>query len=314
MRRFASAVGFLCSLDVGAVARAQTVAVTGGDIKGAMLEKTGKERAVRSIAQIVGISAFTLVSASGGLAHVAVPNFSPDGTTGWRAAGLFLRPATSGPQPVTVDKAYPFNPANGFPVVDVANPNLLPWVAGALRVNNERVLSGKALQQLSASCWPLGVPAMLQQWAHPVFIVQSTDKVLIIHETNHEVRHVYLNQAHSRSPKPSWWGESIGHYENGDTLVVDTIGMNDRTFVDVFRTPHTSALRVIERWKVIEDGRAMEVKVRIEDTGAFKAPYEVTQHYRRVEGPMLEYACGENSKDVLNEGLEPIAQDDSPDF
>ena len=247
-------------------------------------------------------------------AQTPIPNFNPDRDTGWRASGLILRPSSTGSQPVTVDKSYPFNPASDFPLVDVTNPNLQPWVMDALRAKNERVRSGGALQQLSASCWPLGVPAMLQQWAHPVFFVQSSNKVLIIHETNHEVRHVYLNQQHSPNPKPSWWGESIGHYENGDTLVVDTIGISTRTFVDIFRTPHTPELHVIERWKIVRGGEAIEVKVRVEDPGAFKSPYEVTQHYRRVEGPMLEYACGENPIDPLNEGLEPIAEDADPDF
>jgi hypothetical protein len=53
------------------------------------------------------------------------------------------------------------------------------------------------------------------------------------------IRHIYLTDEHSPNVKPCWFGESIGHYENGDTLVVDTIGLNTRTFVDSYQTPHT---------------------------------------------------------------------------
>ena len=71
-----------------------------------------------------------------------------------------------------------------------------------------------------------------------------------------QLRRVYLNEPHSANPKPSWYGESVGHYENGDTLVVDTIGMNDRTYVDNYRTPHTTQLHVVERFKLVDGGDA----------------------------------------------------------
>ena len=80
---------------------------------------------------------------------------------------------------------------------------------------------------------------------------------------------VYLNVPHSVSPTPSWYGESVRHHENGDTLVVDTIGLNDKTYVDNFRTPHTTQLHVVERFKIVSGGEGLEVKVYVEDPGAF---------------------------------------------
>ena len=65
---------------------------------------------------------------------------------------------------------------------------------------------------------------------------------------DHQYRHIYLNVPHSADIKPSWFGESVGHYE-GDTLVVDTIGLNDRTFIDDYLTPHTDKLHVVERFR-----------------------------------------------------------------
>jgi len=61
-----------------------------------------------------------------------------------------------------------------------------------------------------------------------------------ISEHDQQIRHIYMNVPHSKNLKPSWYGESVGHYE-GDTLVVDTIGLNDKTFVDNYRTPHTTS-------------------------------------------------------------------------
>ena len=70
----------------------------------------------------------------------------------------------------------------------------------------------------------------------PVYFVQSPKEVAIIFESDHQVRRVYLDVPHSENPTPSWYGESVGHYE-GDTLVIDTIALNEKTFVDAFRTP-----------------------------------------------------------------------------
>ena len=73
-----------------------------------------------------------------------------------------------------------------------------------------------------------------------------------------QVRHIYLNVPHSANPKPSWYGESVGHYEGGDTLVIDTIGQTDRTFADNYRTPHSEKLHVTERFHLTNDGKNLQ--------------------------------------------------------
>ena len=88
----------------------------------------------------------------------------------------------------------------------------------------------------------------------PVYVVQSPKEVLLIYSGNREVRHVYMNVPHSANPKPSWYGESVGHYE-GDTLVVDTIGLSPKAVIDNYHTPHTDALHVVERYHLIDGGR-----------------------------------------------------------
>ena len=123
-----------------------------------------------------------------------------------------------------------------------------------------------------------------------------------------------LTDKHSENLKPSWYGESIGLYE-GDTLVVDTIGLNDRTFVDGFGTPHTKELHVIERFHLTDGGKVLEANVRIEDPGAFTTPWEARQRYRRIEvGPMGESTCAEGNFNYFNLDVDPLPQEDKQVF
>ncbi len=110
--------------------------------------------------------------------------------------------------------------------------------------------------------------------AEPVYFIQTPQEIWIIWQRNQQVRRVYLDRAHSENPKPSWFGESVGHYENGE-LVVDTVGFVEHpySFVDNYRTPHTRDLHVVERWKIVDGGKAVEATVTVEDPGAFNAPW-----------------------------------------
>ena len=190
-----------------------------------------------------------------------------------------------------------------------------PWVIDALRKVNERVLSGKAAFPPQVSCWPLGVPAFVLYPAQPIYFIQTPTEVLMTWQADHMVRRVLLTDRHSANPTPSWFGESIGHYENGDTLVIDTIGLNTRTFVDNYRTPHTDKLHVVERFKLARDAKTIEVTVTIDDSGAFTTPWSAMQRYRRVEpGPMLEASCAEGNFNYFNLDMEPMPQADKQDF
>ena len=123
-----------------------------------------------------------------------------------------------------------------------------------------------------------------------------------------------MNVPHSARVTSSWYGESVGHYE-GDTLVVDTIGLNDKTHVDHFRTPHTDKLHVVERFRMIDNGRTLEVNIHVDDPGAFTTSWNAVQRLRRVEdGPMLEGRCTENNVNFFNQDVEPFAVANKPDF
>jgi hypothetical protein len=91
-----------------------------------------------------------------------------------------------------------------------------------------------------------------------------------------------MDVPHSANLKPSWYGESVGHYE-GATLVIDTIGLNDTTVVDVYRTPHTEKLHVVERWRMTDGGKMMEATFTVEDPDTFYQPWSGMRRYRRAE-------------------------------
>src|SRR5205807_392192 len=132
-----------------------------------------------------------------------------------------------------------------------------------------------------------GVPGFASYVVEPVFFVQSPKEVLMVYSGDQQVRRVWMNVPHTANPKPSWYGESIGHYE-GDTLVVDTIGLNDRTFLDNFRTPHTEKLHVIERYRPIENGAKLEILMTIDDPGTFNQPWQGLRQYERENRNLAE--------------------------
>ena len=250
-----------------------------------------------------------------------IPNFAPDSSTGWLAAGTeFIAMPGDGPKPVSFDKKYPYVP-NGtseqptFRVADLENPILKPWVRDALKRVNDRAVSGKDAFPPQVRCWPLGVPGFVLYPAQPIFIVQTPKEVLMTWQADHMVRRVFLNDKHSEAVKPTWFGESIGHYENGDTLVVDTIGITTKAFVDNYRTPHTDQLHVVERFKLAPDGQAIEVTITVDDPGAFTMPWTAMQRYRRVnQGPMIEATCVEGNFNYYNFDLEPLPEETKPSF
>src|SRR6516225_9058599 len=207
---------------------------------------------------------------------------------------------------VCVDPAHPYVPnGTGTPqptyrIADLTNPNLKPWVKERMKKDNDEVLAGKIGFTPRSSCRPAGVPGFMSYGRFtPVFFIQSPTEVLIVFESDQQIRRVYLDVPHSENPQPSWYGESVGHYD-GDTLVIDTVGLNDKTFVDNFRTPHTEKLHVVERWKVIEDGKVLEVRFTVDDPDAFYEPWSAIQRYGRVQQPLREDICAENNQHLFD--------------
>lgn len=267
-------------------------------------------------ALIAASAVFLAGAAFGQNASTGIPDFST-GETGWIAQGVNFQSPPSGPHEVTNDPAHIFKPpgrgeAPTWRIADLSNPILQPWAREALKKRNEGILGGGTGYTRQVSCWPMGTPAFLLYPAQPLYVVQGQKEVLLIAQMDNQVRHVYLNASHSKAVKPSWYGESVGHYE-GDTLVVDTIGMNDQTWIDNYRTPHSDKLHVTERYRMVDGGKTLQVDVHIEDEGAFTTPWNTIQRYDRVQqGGLTEFPCAENNFNLGE--LDPMPEAKTPDF
>jgi hypothetical protein len=294
-------------------------------------------RAHGVLAGVLSVAVVALVPALA--AQRAPPDFAPNPGVAWVIMSRTFLPPQSGPGPVMQDPKHSgasnddFRTTGAqvnFPIADLSNPILRPWVAEKLKEHNEQVLAGKPTFAARAKCLPSGVPGFLLDAIMPIYIVQSPKLVTMTYQADAQVRRIYLTAKHSANVKPSWYGESIGRYE-GDTLVVDTIGLDPRTPIDDFETPHTKQLHVIERFHMFDNGMTLEVNVHVEDPGAFTTPWNAIQRFHRVEpgraenrdpfnavlsstaaGPMLEASCAENPR--AGEGDSPIPRADKPDF
>jgi hypothetical protein len=293
--------------------------------KSASMDNSGKRRNVGTrLAAFVCASTvlWPVLAADAAGRAVAMPNFGPNSDTAWipaRPAGDDFIPPESGPGPVMSEKDHPYVP-NGqgrvsYRIADLSNPILQPWAAERMKQPNEDVRAGKIPFTADSRCWPGGVPGFdIYARVRPIYFLQTPKEITIIEESDMQVRHIYLNVAHSANPSPSWYGESVGHYE-GDELVVDTIGLNDKTFVDSYRTPHTTRMHVIERFKMLDGGKILQASITVDDPGAFTMPWSAIQRWkRREEGPIIELICAENHTDYFHNEAAPIPEAEKADF
>jgi hypothetical protein len=306
------------------------------------MAKSQSVKTARTIASCLFAGGLMLAGAATGVAlpqraeaELEAPNFYQDGI-GWIANSNDFLPPKSGLGPVTSDPAHPYIPnggANGGPtfrVSDLSHPALMPWVKDTLNKLNDDVLAGKSLYTVANSCRPSGVPNMLLVRVTPFFFLQTPKEIWLIWQNDHMVRRIYMNQPHSSNVRPSWFGESVGHFE-GDTLVVDTIGLNTKTTVDNYHTPHTDKLHVVERYRMVDDRKALEVGVTVDDPGAFTMPWSALQRYRRTDfgarrtegqstiagdaaGYLYEEVCAESAISPVDIGMPPAPQATTPDF
>jgi hypothetical protein len=188
-------------------------------------------------------SAASIPDFSGIWAHPSAPGFEP--------------PA-SGPGPVT-NRLRRNGVSNSYGQVgDYTNPILKPEAAEVVKKYGEIELSGLAHPTPSNHCWPEPVPYIF--WNVGMQMLQQPDEITFLYLRDHEFRHVRLNQPHAAHMTPSWYGDSVGRYE-GDTLVIDTVGVRaDRplAMIDMFGTPYTRALHVVERYRLLDYEAAKE--------------------------------------------------------
>jgi hypothetical protein len=236
-------------------------------------------------------------------------------------------PPGSAHGPIKTDPAYPYNSQIQFgglspgalqvPIVNTRDPVLQPWAAKQMQETNDELLSGKRRLPFVAQsrCWPGGVPGQLL-FLEPVYFLSKPNEVIMLWQRNNFVRRIRLTDKHSASLKPSWFGESIGHFENGDTLVVDTIGLSAKnSFIDSFRTPHTDQEHVVERFTIAPDGKSLTAIITVEDPGALNGAITLKQTWRKNPVAIVESVCAEDGgRDVFHYNLYPIPEARQPDF
>jgi hypothetical protein len=231
----------------------------------------------------------------------------------------FLPPADGSAGPVMSPKDRPYVPnGNGrqptYRIADTSNPILQPWAKAQMEKANDEVRAGKVPYITRERCWPAGVPGFtVYTRVQPIHFFQTNKEITIINELNTQVRRIYMDLPHTANPGHSWYGESVGHYE-GDELVVDTIGLNDKTFVDNYRTPHTDQIHVVERWKLIENGNILQATVKVEDPGAFTMPWTGVQRFKRIARPLEEYLCEPSNEAYFNYDVVPVPMAKKADF
>lgn len=191
-------------------------------------------------------------------------------------------------------------------IADLTDPLLQPWARTQLEGIVERLIGGEIIPDARSLCTPMGTPMLLIEGG-PRLILQTLDQVTMVYEELPEVRHIHLNAGFPDPLTPSWYGEAIGHYE-GDTLVVTTAGISNKTWVDDFLTPHTEAMRVTERYRLMPDGNMIEVSFTVEDPETFNEPWGGIAMWER-EPPgtdIQEIRCSEYNYDVFTGATLPM--------
>jgi len=266
----------------------------------------------------------------------AVPGLSVPNLSGqWGRTGLFrFEPPVSGAGPVMNRSRFPDTVER---VGDYTNPILTPQSADIVKSRGDAQLAGVNFPDPRNQCRPEPPPFLLAL-EFEVQLIQQKDEVLILYIYGHQVRRIRLNATHPARPVPSVYGDSIGHYEGG-TLVVDTVGVKTGplSMVDIFGTPHSEALHLIERYRLIpgetasktvpsartpwgnsidpDTGRqGLQVEFTVEDPGAFTMPWSARVTYRPLLGEWQEVVCAENNGIYYGYDGGRILHEDRPDF
>jgi hypothetical protein len=142
------------------------------------------------------------------------------------------------------------------------------------------------------NCEPIG-PYRMMAWAgNRIELLPSPGRITMLFENialGH-LRTVYLGQPHQANLASLWVGDSIGHWD-GDTLVVDTTNFNDYTWLNGAGAPHSDALHLIEKYRLVLGGEYLEVKVTAEDSKVLAKPYTYTRYYEKAKTEIQENFC-----------------------
>jgi hypothetical protein len=243
-----------------------------------------------------------IVTAAALLAAISLLAQAP--TPGQNKAGIGLfrnQPAVpTGPAPKFADGTPDLTGVwlgSGASDADIANPRglkegskviMLPWAEALVKTRQSK-------EDPEANCLPAGIP---RGSPYPWRMVQTPTHYFLLFEGNiHSYRQIFMNAKHPADPDPTWFGNSIGQWE-GNTLIVDTVGFNDKFWFDYVGHPHTEQLHTIERYTRTDMGH-LAIEVTIDDPGAYAQPFTTVGRAQLMVGAeLLEYICQENNQDL----------------
>ena len=273
--------------------------------------------------------------------HLAGAPTIPDFAGIWAHPYLTgFEPPASGPGPVT--NRMRRNGTGNFQqlVGDYTNPILKPQAAAVVKQHGDISLSGRGYPTPSNQCWPGGVPYVF--WDFLMEMFRAPDRITMVYRHGNEMRHIRLNAAHAAQPVPSWYGDAVGHYES-DTLVIDTVGIKIGPFamVDMYGTPHSEALHVVERYRLVPyaeakdaldrnakentrtpgadfdagyRGKVLQLHFTVDDQNVFTMPWSATITYRPAVGGWTDLICAENVHEYYAGRDAAAPHADAPDF
>lgn len=287
------------------------------------------------VAAAVAAAVATATVAKSAVPIPSVPDFSGI----WTHANPGFEPLSSGPTALVNRARRPNGTGDILRLAgDYTNPILEPAAEEIVKKHGELGMAGIGDPNPRNQCWPEGPPFIFTNG--PTELLQQKDQITILYVYSHQVRHVRLNQTHPAQVTPSWYGDSVGHYD-GDTLVVDTVGIKvgKYSMVDWYGTPHTQALHVVERYRMLDypaakegferdakqhnvvpgmpvpnaRGKYLQLRFTVEDNGVFTSPWTATMTYRNDPDGWVERPCAENI--FWYPGKEAdVPRADKPDF
>jgi hypothetical protein len=180
-------------------------------------------------------------------------------------------------------------------------PEEVPMRPEAVEIFRRRFPDGPEVLP-STHCLPLGIP-LVTMLSEVSKIVQAPGVIVIMLELDNAYRQIYTDgRKLPENPSPSWLGYSVGKWE-GDTLVVETVGLNDKGWLDVIGHPQSEAMHITERYRRRDFGH-LDVETTLNDPKMYTRPFTVkVTHLLQADSDILEYFCAENEKDRAHMGL-----------
>jgi hypothetical protein len=299
---------------------------------------------MRGLIATSGPTAGLLVLLSLPINAAQAPSTVPDFSGFWSRATFGFEPPEHGAGPIRNLMRGPGGVEDRSRTVgDYRSPILKPDAAAVVKRNGDIALSGADYPTPNNQCRPMVSPYILR--VQGLEILQQRDRITLIYATDHQFRTVRLNQRHPAGLKPSWFGDSVGHYE-GDTLVVDTVGakVGPAAMVDTYGTPFSAALHVVERYRLIDHefamqaqqrglkeygppvtgqavaidpndrSRGLQVSFSVEDRNVFRTGWSASATYLRAATGWVENVCAENIHEYYAARDADVPRAATPDF